>query len=81
MHPWIAPLIDWDERNFTNNWNNRFQPAKRKVSQACTLENVKFPCSVDGVKRGNNDTDCLLLFDMGCGFDCVDRALATTEYF
>jgi len=55
---------------------DRFQQAKRKVSQACTLQNVKFPCSVDGIKRAANDTDCLL-FDMGCGFDCIDRALAT----
>jgi len=52
----------------------KFRNAKNLVNQECASQ-VRLPCTSNGVKR--NETDCLL-WDIGCGFDCMDRAMMST---
>jgi len=53
-----------------------FRVAKARIDEACS--SVKFPCTKDGVKRANEETDCLE-GDWGCGFDCIDSTIETEE--
>lgn len=55
-----------------------FRELQRRVHAACSGR-VRFPCdaSRDGrPRRTSNETDCLL-GDMGCGFGCIDRHVAS----
>lgn len=49
----------------------RFRQAQKMVTERCSPQ-VRLPCSAEGVRRQENETDCLWQ-DMGCGFDCLDR--------
>lgn len=49
---------------------SEFRHVKRIVDQECGTV-VRFPCTRDGVRRTDQDTDCLVS-DLGCGFQCMD---------
>lgn len=50
-----------------------FRQTKKEVEEYCSGK-VTYPCSSTGVRREQEDTDCIL-HDSGCGFECID------EYF
>jgi len=56
----------------------KFRAAQASVSEACS-EQVRYPCSAEGQKRLENETDCIAN-DWGCGFDCIDRNLADAAH-
>jgi hypothetical protein len=50
----------------------RFQQAQAAVLSTCGGNVTKFPCTAEGVRIPNEETDCMVE-DMGCGLDCIDR--------
>lgn len=48
-----------------------FMLAKKLVNEECTTDVVKFPCTKDGIKLREMDTDCYKE-DWGCGYACID---------
>ena len=49
-----------------------FMEAKRLVNEKCTRDMIKFPCTNDGIRRSDDDTDCYSE-DWGCGYSCIDK--------
>ena len=47
-----------------------FIEAKKVVNEKCT--NIKFPCTEDGVRLKDEETDCYKE-DWGCGHNCIDE--------
>jgi len=56
-----------------------FLEAKELVQSRCASE-AKFPCTKDGTKRPNDETNCYA-DDNGCGFTCMDQVLPQPESF
>ena len=52
----------------------RFLAAKHRVQEVCAKV-VRMPCTPEGERIPNNETDCLQ-GDMGCGFACLDQVAA-----
>jgi hypothetical protein len=59
---------------------HKLQIMKREMDEAC-LKEVRLPCNAPLVKQGDRprrETDCLH-GDVGCGFQCMDLLVKTTE--
>lgn len=50
----------------------RYREAMAVVNEQCTSDTIKMPCTRDGVRRTENETDCYFQ-DLACGMDCLDQ--------